>query len=107
MSTPTIGRFVTMRAQPGKGGELADVLSKVAAALEAAPGCQMYVICRDKDDADVVRVIEMWVDQESVNAALAAVTPEREFTVEDVLSKLSGRPEVVEFTPLSGPGIPS
>ncbi|WP_269854746.1 putative quinol monooxygenase [Streptomyces sp. RPT161] len=107
MSTPTIGRFVTMRAQPGKGGELADVLSKVASVLEAAPGCRMYVICQDKGDVDVVRVVEMWADQESVNAALAAVTPEREFTVEDVLNKLAGRPEVVEFTPLSGPGLPS
>ncbi|MDF2254816.1 putative quinol monooxygenase [Streptantibioticus ferralitis] len=107
MSTPTIGRFVTMRAQPGRGGELADILSRVAAALAAAPGCQMYVICEDKNDPDTVRVVEMWADQDSVTAALAAVTPEAEFTVEDVLNMLSGSPEVVEFTPLSGPGLPS
>ncbi len=78
---------------------------KVAHGLVGAPGCALYAIGRDKNDADVIRVTELWSDEESIAAALTAEAPE-EVSVDDVLSLLAGRPEVIEFTPLGGAGIP-
>jgi quinol monooxygenase YgiN len=105
MSVPTVGRFVTMTAQPGRGDELATAMLRVAEAMTGIAGCALYAIGRDADDREIIRVLELWVDEKSIAAALATTSPE--FSISDVLGMLAGRPEVVEFTPLGGAGVRS
>lgn len=103
-----IGRLMTMRAQPGRGAEVADALLRVAEGLRGFPGCELYVISRDQADPDTVRVTEVWSDEEAVQAALAAAPPAvgSAPSVADVLAMLTGPPERVDVAPLGGIGLP-
>ena len=67
-----VGRYAKATAKPGRGGELADLMLEVAATLDGFPGCELYVINRAAEDADVVWVTEIWSSQEAVDASLAA-----------------------------------
>ncbi|MGW5671608.1 putative quinol monooxygenase [Micromonospora sp. NPDC003776] len=103
-----IGRLMTMRAQPGRGAELAETLLRVAEGLRGFPGCELYVISRDGADPDTVRVTEVWSDEDAVQTALAAA-PAADGSapsIADVLGMLTGPPERVDVTPLGGIGLP-
>ncbi|MFG2052522.1 putative quinol monooxygenase [Micromonospora sp. NPDC048930] len=102
-----VGRLMTMRAQPGRGAEVADALLRVADNLRGFPGCELYVISRDHADPDTVRVTEVWSDEEAVQAALAAATPGDGLgpSVAEVLAMLAGPPERVDVVPLGGVGV--
>ncbi|MGR6319542.1 antibiotic biosynthesis monooxygenase family protein [Micromonospora soli] len=102
------GRLMTMRAQPGRGAELADTLLRVAEGLRGFPGCELYVISRDHAEPDTVRVTEVWSDEEAVQAALAATPADSSRpSISDVLAMLAGPPERVDVVPLGGVGLPA
>ncbi|MCW3844475.1 antibiotic biosynthesis monooxygenase [Micromonospora yasonensis] len=103
-----IGRLMTMRAQPGRGTELADTLLRVAEGLRGFPGCELYLISRDHADPDTVRVTEVWSDEEAVQAALAAAPAAAGAapSIADVLALLTGPPERIDVAPLGGVGLP-
>ncbi|WP_345627194.1 putative quinol monooxygenase [Rugosimonospora acidiphila] len=102
-----VGRLMTMRARPGRGGELAGVLVEVAGGLRGFPGCEVYLISQDRADADVVYVVEVWSDEAAVAAALSAAgaSPEGKARMTEVLAMVDGAPSRVDFVPLGGVGL--
>lgn len=54
-----VTRTVTFRARAGHGQALAGRLPHAAALLAGAPGCELRLVHRDQDDADIIRVSEM------------------------------------------------
>ncbi|MEU1518380.1 antibiotic biosynthesis monooxygenase family protein [Streptomyces sp. NPDC005811] len=102
-----IGRLMTMTAHAGRGGELAAVLLEVAERLHGFPGCEIYVISQDAADPDTVRVTEVWRDDASAQAALAAPPTPDGPTPADVLALLSTAPHRTDLTVLGGVGLPA
>ncbi|WP_030905274.1 putative quinol monooxygenase [Streptomyces sp. NRRL F-5126] len=106
-----IGRLMTMSARPGRGGELAAVLLRVAETLRGFPGCEIYLIGQDAADPDTVRVTEVWRDEDSAKAALAAPPraggpgPGPGPDPADVLALLSSPPLRTDLAVLGGVGL--
>ncbi|NPV55066.1 MAG: antibiotic biosynthesis monooxygenase [Anaerolineae bacterium] len=59
-----------MMAQAGRRDELATILLRAAQMVGGMPGCHMYAVTEDADDADAVWVLEMWDDQATHDASL-------------------------------------
>jgi len=98
------GRLMKMTAQPGRGGELADLLLRVTENLRGFPGCELYVIAQDAKDPDSVRVIEAWQDEESAQRALASDSGNGPKPAE-VIALLAGPPERADLDVLGGVGL--
>jgi len=92
-----------MVAQPGQGRALAATLLRVAEGLRDAPGCELYVIDASPDEPDTVWVTEVWSDEEASDKALSSDLGE--VGIGEVLELLAGPPELVDLTPLGGPGL--
>lgn len=58
-----------LAARPGKRDELLAILTEDAGA-ESLPGCRLYVVALDEDDADGVWATEIWVSQDAHDASL-------------------------------------
>jgi quinol monooxygenase YgiN len=58
-----------LAAKPGKRDELLAILTDDSDA-ELLPGCRLYVVAVDEDDADGVWATEIWVSQEAHDASL-------------------------------------
>ena len=98
-----VGRYAKAVAKPGKGEELARILLDVARALEAVPGCELYVINRAVDDPDTVWVTEIWRSQDELDASLQAEgARERIGAVRDLVEGF----ERIDLEPLGGVGYP-
>ncbi|MPY33401.1 antibiotic biosynthesis monooxygenase [Streptomyces adustus] len=102
-----IGRLMTMTAHPGKGGALAAVLLRVADRLHSFPGCEIYLISQDTADPDTVHVTEVWQDEASAQAALAAPSRADGPSPAEVLALLSSPPHRTDLTVLGGVGLPT
>ncbi len=98
-----IGRYVRMSALPGKGSVLAGKLLKVAESMRAAPGCELYVVNLSADEPDTVWVTEVWADEAASDRALSGDLGEA--GIGEVIELLAGPPELVDLTPLGGPGL--
>ena len=94
-----------MVARPGQGSVLAGTLLRVAEGLRTAPGCEMYVVNLSADEPDTVWVTEVWADEAASDRALSADLGEVE--IGQVIELLVGPPELVDLTPLGGPGLPA
>src|SRR3954449_7780856 len=103
-SSNRVGRYVRMVAQPGRGGALAATLLRVAEGLRSAPGCELYVINASPDEPDTVWVTEVWADEAASDRALSSDLGD--VGIGEVLELLAGPPELVDLTPLGGPGLP-
>jgi len=102
-----IGRLMTMTAHPGRGGELAAVLLSVAERLHGFPGCEIYLISQDTADPDTVHVTEVWQDEASAQAALAAPPRADGPDPAEVLALVSSPPHRTDLTVLGGVGLPT
>ena len=100
-----IGRYVRMSALPGKGSVLAGKLLTVAESMRGAPGCELYVVNLSADEPDTVWVTEVWADEAASDRALSGDLGEA--GIGDVIGLLAGPPELVDLTPLGGPGLPA
>ena len=98
-----VGRYVRMLARPGKGSVLANTLLTIAEGMRDAPGCELYVINFSVDEPDTVWVTEVWSDEEASDRALSGDLGE--VGIGAVVELLAGPPELVELTPLGGPGL--
>jgi quinol monooxygenase YgiN len=98
-----VGRYVRMVAQPGQGRALAATLLRVAEGLRSAPGCELYVINASPDEPDTVWVTEVWADEAASDKALSSELGD--VGIGEVLELLAGPPELVDLTPLGGPGL--
>ena len=99
-----IGRYVRMVAQPGKGSVLAGTLLRVAEGLRGTTGCELYVVNLSMDEPDIVWVTEIWADEAASDRALSGELGD--VGIGEVVELLAGPPELVELTPLGGPGLP-
>ena len=76
---------------------------EVAEGLRQAAGCDLYLINRSADDADVVWVTEQWRSQEALDAALES--PEAAKSIGPVRELLAeGGVERIALQPLGGAG---
>jgi quinol monooxygenase YgiN len=100
-----VGRYVRMVAQPGRGTALAQRLLAVAERLRAAPGCLLYVVNLAADEPDTVWITEVWEDEAASDRALSGDLGE--VGIGEVIELLAGPPELVELSPLGGPGLPA
>ena len=98
-----VGRYVRMVALPGKGSVLAGKLLSVAEGMRGAPGCELYVVNLSADEPDIVWVTEVWSDEAASDRALSGDLGEA--GIGDVIALLAGPPELVDLTPLGGPGL--
>jgi quinol monooxygenase YgiN len=92
-----------MAARPGKGSVLAGKLLTIAEGMRDAPGCELYVVNLSADEPDIVWVTEIWTDEAASTRALSADLSEA--GIGDVVELLAEPPELVELTPLGGPGL--
>ncbi len=104
-STSMSGRLMTMTAHPGRGGELAAVLLRVAEGLRGFPGCETYLIAQDATDPDTVRVTEVWQDEAAAEAALTAPVPDGAPSPGDMLTLLAAPPQRIDLRVLGGVGL--
>jgi quinol monooxygenase YgiN len=68
-----VARYGRATAEPGKGGELAEILLAAAAEMEGDPGCELYLINRQADQPDVIWVTELWRSQADLDASLERI----------------------------------
>ena len=93
-----------MVARPGMGSVLATALLRIAEALRESPGCELYVVNLSADEPDTVWVTEIWADEAASDRALSGELGE--VGIGRVIELLAGPPELVELSPLGGPGLP-
>jgi mannose-6-phosphate isomerase-like protein (cupin superfamily) len=87
-------------ARPGHGGPLAERLLHAAWLVVEAPGCELWLVHRDGEDPDTVRVSDMWVSHTQRAAALDA--PGVAENASQVMELLDRPPDVVDGDPLGG-----
>ena len=101
----SVGRNVKMKAQEGKGAQLAQLMLRVADGLQSAPGCELYLINRSPSEPDVVWVTELWLSQEALDASLEALaTDEGKAQLAEVTALIAEPPERVDLEPIGGVG---
>jgi quinol monooxygenase YgiN len=69
----TVARYGKAVAHPGQGEELARILLAAADGMAGDPGCELYLVSRQKDQPDVVWVTELWRSQGDLDASLQQV----------------------------------
>lgn len=90
-----------LRATPGKGDELASILSQASALMASANGCYLYMVSIDAQDVDTVWVTEVWESKEDHDNSLGIAG------VSELISKaipiLEGKPgKGLELQVISG-----
>jgi quinol monooxygenase YgiN len=95
-----VTRTVTFRARAGHGQPLAERLLHAASLVTQAPGCELWLVHRDQDDADVTRVSAMWAGRKQCDDALGLPGVRENAT--EVTRLVAEFPEVVETHPLGG-----
>jgi quinol monooxygenase YgiN len=101
-----VGRHVRFTAQPGRGDELAALMTQVARSLAGTPGCRVYIASRDADDPDTTWMTELWQAQADVDAALEQLrSDEGKALLAEVMGLLAGPPQRTELQPLGGVGV--
>jgi len=96
-----VARYGTSVARPGKGDELAQHLLAAAAELESDPGCQLYLVNRQRDAPDTIWVTELWRSQADLDASLQKIAGSPEVAaVKDIVERW----EMVELDLLGGKG---
>jgi quinol monooxygenase YgiN/mannose-6-phosphate isomerase-like protein (cupin superfamily) len=95
-----------MKARPGQGDALAELMLRVADGLRSTAGCELYVINRAPDDPDSVWITEIWSSQEAVDASLQELeTDAGKAQLAEVMALLDGPPERIDVNPLGGVGL--
>jgi quinol monooxygenase YgiN len=99
-----IAIFATIKAKPGKGDEVAQVLSSMFEVVEAEEGTEVYALHRVEGDPDTIVFYELYTDATAAGGhgssdAMKAVGAALRDLVE-------GRPEIVMATPQQAKGLP-
>jgi quinol monooxygenase YgiN len=90
-------RTATFRARDGRRAQLAERLLHAASLMAAVPGCELWLVQRDLDDADMIRVTEMWASRQHCDAALNL--PGVDKNAAQVMGLLDRPPEVADGEP--------
>jgi quinol monooxygenase YgiN len=94
------GVLLRMRARSGEGDALAKVLTDVHYE-EDADGPVDWIVMRDDEDQDVIRVLEFYRDQESFDRHYAESNDEVEQRHERLIGLLGEAPERVILHPVA------
>jgi quinol monooxygenase YgiN len=68
-----VARYGKAVAREGSGGELAERLLAAADGLAGEPGCELYLVNREKDEPNVLWVTELWRSQADLDTALEKI----------------------------------
>ncbi len=64
-----VGIIATLRVVDGKQDEFETGFAKMQEVVKAdEPGCELYRLCRDKEDKTVYRVMEIYADEDARKA---------------------------------------
>jgi quinol monooxygenase YgiN len=99
-----VARYGKAVAREGRGEELARLLLAAAGDLADDPGCELYLVNRQKGAPEVVWVTELWRSQADLDASLEKIRGSDE--VARVLELVADW-ELVELELLGGKGPPS
>ena len=97
------GCYVKFIAQPGQRDTLVELLLQAAAGVEAAPGCELYIINTSLTEPESVWVTELWRSQVEHDVSLSV--EEARDLIKQVLPLLAGPPERIEVVPVGGKGL--
>jgi quinol monooxygenase YgiN/mannose-6-phosphate isomerase-like protein (cupin superfamily) len=97
-----VARYGTSVAHPGRGDELAQHLLAAAAELESDPGCELYLVNRQRDAPDTIWVTELWRSQADLDASLQKLAGS---PVVAAVKELVESWETVELELLGGKGV--
>ena len=62
-----VGMIATLRVNDGRQADFEAAFAKMQEAVKAdEPGCLLYTLCRDRDDATTYRVMEQYSDDDAV-----------------------------------------
>ena len=96
------GYIGSMRTREGRRDEVIAILLGGADALRAA-GCQLYAVCTDPADADVIWVSEIWESAEKHDASLQL--PETKAAIGQAMPMLTGEFTRQELSVVGGLGV--
>jgi quinol monooxygenase YgiN/mannose-6-phosphate isomerase-like protein (cupin superfamily) len=97
-----VARYGTSVAHPGRGDELAQHLLAAAAELESDPGCELYLVNRQRDAPDTIWVTELWRSQADLDASVQKLAGSPAVAA---VMELVERWEMVELELLGGKGL--
>lgn len=92
-----------LSAQPGKRGQLAEILLRASKMVAGMQGCHAYIILEDVTDESAVLVFEMWADKESHDASLRDENVRA--LIAEAMPILAGAPSGSELKVLGGHGV--
>jgi quinol monooxygenase YgiN len=69
-----VARYGKAVARNGQGDELAGILLAAADSLGENPGCELYLVSRQKGEPDVIWVTELWRSQADLDASLHQIS---------------------------------
>jgi quinol monooxygenase YgiN/mannose-6-phosphate isomerase-like protein (cupin superfamily) len=93
-------RIAIFQARDRQGDQLAEHLLDAASLIAEAPGCELWLVSRDRDAPDTLRVVEMWASPEQRDTALEL--PEVKDHAERAMKLLASSPETVDGQPVGG-----
>lgn len=96
-----VARYGKLVARQGKGAELAALLLAAAAELGDDPGCELYLVNRQRGLPDVIWVTELWRSQDELDATILKITGSPEVAAAMALVSAA---EMIELDPLGGKG---
>lgn len=103
LSMSKFGLYGKLKAQRGKGSELADILSEAASLVSTAKGCQLYIVNRDQADPDCVWITEVWDSEADHSASLKMEGVGT--LISRAMPFLDGQPEQIKLDVIGGKGI--
>jgi mannose-6-phosphate isomerase-like protein (cupin superfamily) len=96
-----VARYGTSVAHPGRGEELAQHLLAAAAELESDPGCELYLVNRQRDAPDTIWITELWRSQADLDGVVEKLKESPQVAaVRDLVESW----EMVELDLLGGKG---
>ncbi|WP_257644159.1 putative quinol monooxygenase [Luteimonas salinisoli] len=93
----------TMRATPGNRDAVVALLLRDVAELKPA-GCHLYVVGLDPEDADLIRVTEVWDSRQAHRDSLQL--PSVRAAIAEAMPMLTGEFTRTEFSAVGGLGLP-
>jgi len=96
-----VARYGTSVAHPGRGEELAQHLLAAAAELESDPGCELYLVNRQRDAPDTIWITELWRSQADLDGAVEKIKDSPEVAA---VRELVQSWDMVELELLGGKG---
>jgi quinol monooxygenase YgiN len=98
------GYIGSMRTRPGRRDEVVGLLLLGADSLRTL-GCELYAVCTDPADADVIWVTEIWDSAEHHDTSLEV--PDVKASIAAAMPMLTGEFTRQELAVVGGLGVPA